>query len=40
MTVVWGIGLREDDKSATDPMTWQGSNLLEFALMDVRDGVG
>ena len=33
---IWGIGLRQDDSRATDPSLWQGSNLLGFALMDVR----
>ena len=33
---VWGISLREDDERAKHPRTWQGQNLLGFALMDVR----
>ncbi|TWU49339.1 NADAR family protein [Rubripirellula reticaptiva] len=36
---VWGIGLKADDERAKHPDTWQGQNLLGFALMDVRDAV-
>ncbi|TDQ04577.1 NADAR family protein [Labedaea rhizosphaerae] len=34
---VWGIGLAADDPRATTPSTWRGTNLLGFALMEVRD---
>lgn len=34
---VWGIGLSQDAKEAADPKSWRGSNLLGFALMEVRD---
>lgn len=34
---VWGIGLAADDPRAAKPATWRGTNLLGFALMDVRD---
>lgn len=34
---IWGIGLKADDDRAKDPLTWQGQNLLGFALMDVRE---
>ncbi|WP_199169863.1 NADAR family protein [Rhodopirellula bahusiensis] len=34
---IWGIGLKADDERAKDPVTWQGQNLLGFALMDVRE---
>ena len=34
---IWGIGLKQEDKRAADPIQWQGSNLLGFALMDVRE---
>ena len=34
---VWGIGLDEHDARAMDPLSWQGQNLLGFALMDVRE---
>jgi ribA/ribD-fused uncharacterized protein len=33
---VWGIGLAAGDKRAASPHTWQGLNLLGFALMEVR----
>ncbi|MCX4099195.1 NADAR family protein [Nocardia sp. alder85J] len=33
---IWGIGLAPDDPRAEDPATWQGLNLLGFALMDAR----
>lgn len=32
-----GIGLMADDERANNPVTWQGQNLLGFALMDVRE---
>jgi ribA/ribD-fused uncharacterized protein len=34
---IWGIGLTADDGRATSPTTWQGANLLGFALMAVRE---
>ena len=36
---IWGIGLLGDDPRASHPSTWQGENLLGFALMDVRDAI-
>lgn len=33
---IWGIGLKATDAKALHPDTWQGQNLLGFALMDVR----
>ena len=33
---IWGIGLSEDDKSASNPNLWRGENLLGFTLMEVR----
>lgn len=33
---VWGIGLPADDRRALDPASWQGLNLLGFALMEAR----
>nr|WP_231921492.1 NADAR family protein [Micromonospora auratinigra] len=37
---IWGIGLAADDPRAADPATWQGPNLLGFALMAARDALG
>jgi ribA/ribD-fused uncharacterized protein len=34
---IWGIGLAADDRRAADPATWQGLNLLGFALMRARE---
>ena len=34
---VWGIGLDENSPDAINPKRWQGTNLLGFALMEVRD---
>jgi ribA/ribD-fused uncharacterized protein len=34
---VWGIGLAEADERAPRPSQWQGTNLLGFALMEVRE---
>ncbi|AMA48116.1 MULTISPECIES: NADAR family protein [Flavobacterium] len=34
---IWGIGLTGDDPKANNPKTWNGLNLLGFALMEVRD---
>jgi ribA/ribD-fused uncharacterized protein len=36
---IWGIGLALDDKRALNPLTWQGDNLLGFALMEARDAL-
>jgi len=33
---VWGIGLAAEDERVASPRTWQGLNLLGFALMEVR----
>lgn len=33
---IWGIGLKATDDKAKHPSTWEGQNLLGFALMDVR----
>ncbi|WP_205650587.1 NADAR family protein [Actinoplanes solisilvae] len=37
MDRVWGIGLGRDDPAAANPRRWRGTNLLGFALMDVRE---
>lgn len=34
---VWGIGLEEQHPDAINPRRWPGTNLLGFALMEVRD---
>jgi ribA/ribD-fused uncharacterized protein len=34
---IWGIGLPHDNTNASNPFLWRGSNLLGFALMEVRD---
>ncbi|MBN6042186.1 NADAR family protein [Amycolatopsis sp. 195334CR] len=33
---VWGIGLAHDHPDAAEPARWPGSNLLGFALGEVR----
>lgn len=33
---IWGIGLAANDPRATNPLQWNGLNLLGFALMEVR----
>lgn len=37
---IWGIGLAAGDDRAASPETWQGLNLLGFALMEVRHRLG
>lgn len=34
---IWGIGMAQDNPHAENPRLWKGSNLLGFALMEVRD---
>lgn len=36
---VWGIGLDEESHDAVNPKRWPGTNLLGFALMEVRDKI-
>jgi ribA/ribD-fused uncharacterized protein len=38
--LIWGIGFAADDPRAHDPVEWRGENLLGFALMQVRRGLG
>ena len=33
---IWGVGLASDNARIADPATWDGLNLLGFALMKVR----
>jgi len=34
---IWGIGMTQDNIHAENPNHWKGSNLLGFALMEIRD---
>ncbi|WP_276627963.1 NADAR family protein, partial [Fusobacterium sp.] len=34
---IWGIGLSAEQENIENPLTWNGENLLGFALMEVRD---
>lgn len=34
---IWGIGRVKSDPLSQDPSSWKGTNLLGFALMEVRD---
>lgn len=34
---IWGIGLAKDHPDAANPFNWKGTNLLGFALMEVRE---
>lgn len=36
---IWGIGMTSSAKGARDPKQWKGTNLLGFALMEVRDNL-
>lgn len=36
---IWGIGCTEDDPAAWNRKEWRGTNLLGFALTDVREGI-
>lgn len=36
---IWGIKLSQNDPRANNPNTWNGTNLLGFALMQVRDNL-
>lgn len=37
---IWGIKLSAEDPRASEPRQWKGDNLLGFALMKVRAGLG
>jgi ribA/ribD-fused uncharacterized protein len=34
--MIWGIGIAGSNSAAKDPKSWEGENLLGFALMEVR----
>lgn len=36
---IWGIGMQASDAGIEDPNNWKGTNLLGFALMEVRDAL-
>lgn len=37
---IWGIGMAQDHAQVENAHAWRGENLLGFALMEVRDGLG
>jgi len=37
MDRIWGIGMTSAHEHAENPLKWRGSNLLGYALMEVRD---
>ena len=39
LDTIWGVGLSADDEKVRNPHLWEGSNLLGFALMEVRDQI-
>ena len=34
---IWGIGMGKSNPEAENPFQWKGTNLLGFALTEVRD---
>jgi ribA/ribD-fused uncharacterized protein len=36
---IWGVGLPPTHEDVAHPARWKGTNLLGFALMDVREGL-
>lgn len=36
---IWGIGMSQDHEHISNPLKWNGLNLLGFALMQVRDNL-
>ena len=34
---IWGIGLSADQENIKNPLTWNGENLLGFALMKIKN---
>jgi len=36
---IWGIGMAENHSNVANPNEWKGSNLLGFALMEIRDEI-
>lgn len=39
LDTIWGVGLSADDEKVRNPHLWEGSNLLGFALMEVRNQI-
>ena len=37
LDIIWGIGYSKNNAKAANPQNWRDSNLLGFALMEVRD---
>ena len=36
---IWGIGLKKEDKDATNPLVWPGENRLGFILTNVKEKI-
>lgn len=39
LDAIWGIRMSANNEHATNPLKWNGKNLLGFALMEVRDEI-